>query len=365
MTRSLRLAGLAIIWTVPGVAALSYYYLNQIVTAQPMVWTYALVSTLPNWYLWGLMTPVVLYVAARYPLDEGQWKINLVAAHVPTLLGVMALHAMGNLLLFRWAGLHDTVNTELYSVHFTSRLHVNVIAYVTIVGAYYAYEYYSRYRQRERLASQLQVQLMEANLRALKMQLNPHFLFNTLNSVAALVRTNRNKAAVKMLVQLSEFLRMALESKGVQEIPLSEEIEFLRRYLDIESIRFKDRLRVEFDIEPAAKEAYVPNMILQPIVENAIHHGIAPNPDSGRLNVSAHVDGGYVVLRVDDDGKGIEDDSASGVGLSNTRERLDNLYPDNFGLAMKNRPSGGLRVEIEVPFHTDPVLNQTETYQLA
>lgn len=350
--------GYLALWTLPGLAALSYYYLNQIVTAQPMAWRYGLVSTLPNWYIWAVMAPVILWLGRRFPIERSNWRTNLFAVHLPAMVLAMLVHSLVNLLLFRATGLHDTVNATLYGVHFTSRMHANIVTYWTILGLFLAYVNYMKYRAREQQAALLQIQLAQANLRALKMQLNPHFLFNTLNSVAALVRKNENRTAVKMLVQLSDFLRLALENKGVQEIPLRQELDFLRRYLDIERIRFKERLTVDIDADPALLEAYVPNMILQPIVENAIHHGIAPHADAGRIEIGVYLRDQHLHLHVRDDGPGLPDPvpTRKGVGLTNTRERLENLYGDDQQLTMRNDEHGGLRVEIMLPFRIQPVL---------
>lgn len=355
--------GYIALWTLPGLAALSYYYLNQIVTAQPMAWTYGLVSTLPNWYIWAFMTPGILWLGRRFPLERSTWRTNLLAVHLPVMVLAMLVHSLVNLLLFRATGLHDTVNATLYGVHFTSRMHANIVTYWTILGLFLAYVNYMKYRAREQQAALLQIQLAQANLRALKMQLNPHFLFNTLNSVAALVRKNENRTAVKMLVQLSDFLRLALENKGVQEIPLRQELDFLRRYLDIERIRFKERLTVDIDADSSLLEAYVPNMILQPIVENAIHHGIAPHADAGCIEIGVQLRDQHLHLHVRDDGPGLPDPTPKrkGVGLTNTRERLENLYGDDQHLAMRNDERGGLRVDISLPFRIQPVLSASES----
>lgn len=351
------------IWSLPGLTALSYYYLNQIVTAQPMAWKYALISTIPNWYIWALLTPAIVWVGGRYRIERTNWKGMIFGVHLPIMLMLMLLHALINLMLFRTTGLHDELSTSLYRVHFTSRFHANVLAYWTILGVYYAYDYYRKYRSREQQAISLQLQLAQANLRALKMQLHPHFLFNTLNSVAALVRKNENKTAVKMLVQLSDFLRLALENKGVQEIPLKQELDFLERYLNIEKIRFKERLTFTVKATPDVQEAYVPNMVLQPLVENAIHHGIAPHAEAGQIEVIAHIEDEQLVMEVRDDGPGLPATPAkrTGVGLTNIRERLENLYGEEQSFELQNRPERGLTARIVIPFSPTPVMKVPAT----
>ena len=352
------------VWTLPGLAALSFYYLNQIVTAQPMVWPYALVSTIPNWYIWALMTPAVVWLARRYRIERTNVVKVMATVHIPAMVLALLIHSLINLVLFRATGLHDQLSLDLYRVHITSRVHANIVTYWAIVGIYYAFDYYRSLRDGERQTARLQLQLAQANLRALKMQLHPHFLFNTLNSVAALVRKNENRTAIRMLVQLSDFLRLALENKGLQEIPVHQEVDFVQRYLDIERIRFQERLSVLVDVHPDADGAFVPNMILQPLVENAIHHGIGPNAEAGRIDIAAQRAGDRLRLSVRDNGKGISEAAPSrpgrGVGLSNTSERLRNLYGADQSLTFREADGGGLEVVIDLPFSDRPVIQHAD-----
>lgn len=346
------------LWSLPGLAALSFYYLNQVVTAQPLNWSFALVSTLPNWYIWAILAPFVVHLLRSWPLTADNWIRVLLTIHVPALIAAMLLHSLVNLVLFRTAGLHDTMNTELYRVHFFSRIHGNILTWTAIVGLFSAWEYYRKYVTRETQASALQVQLAQANLRALKMQIHPHFLFNTLHSIAALVRKDENRMAVNMLGQLGDFLRLALENKGQQEIPLDQELDFLRRYLDIERVRFGDRLDVQMELDDDVQSLYVPNLILQPIVENAIHHGIAPQAASGVLVISARREGDRLCLSVRDNGPGLKDPGRlkEGVGLANTQGRLEHLYGTEQEFSLRNAPLGGLEVRICIPVCAEPVI---------
>jgi len=190
------------------------------------------------------------------------------------------------------------------------------------------------------------------------MQIHPHFLFNTLHSIAALVRKGENKPAVNMLGQLGEFLRLALENKGQQEISLEQELDFLRRYLAIEQTRFGERLQVEVTMDEAVRGAYVPNLILQPIVENAIHHGISPSMQQGRIRIEARLEEGRVTMQVADNGPGLRNPERlkKGVGVGNTQERLENLYGRDQDFSFRNGSLGGLEVTIRVPFSTQPVM---------
>lgn len=339
------------IWTVPALAALSYYHLNRIVTAQPVAWVYALVSTLPWWYLWAILTPGVIWLANRYPINRDTWKVVVPGIYIPAMLVVLGIQAAVNLLVFRGAGIHEVLNFELLQVHFTSRMHVNAVTFWAVLGLYSAFDNYRKYQIQAQQANQLELQLAQANLRALKMQLNPHFLFNTLHSVAALVRKNENATAIKMLGRLGDFLRLALENQGIQQIPLREELDFLERYLEIEKIRFQERLVVEMDVDQNLLECMVPNLILQPLVENAIHHGIAPHSNAGRITLKAFQEDDHLVILIQDDGPGLQNKSSArrGVGLSNTAERLERLYGDQQHLALTNADEGGLIVRIDMP----------------
>ena len=341
----------ALCWTIPALVALSYYHLNRILTASEVNWIYGIMTSMPWWYIWAIMTPVILWVARKYPVTRDTWKRVVPSVYIPLMLLLLAAHATINLLLFRATGLHDTLNYSLLQVHFTSRMHVNAMAFWTVLGFYNAFDYYRKYQEREKQASLLELQLAQANLRALKMQLNPHFLFNTLHSVSALVRKNENPAAIKMLGRLGEFLRLALENQGTQLVTLNEELDFLERYLEIEKIRFQERLQVSKDVDAGLLDHSVPNLILQPIVENAIHHGIAPHSHAGQIQIRAFQQDGKLIMQVEDDGPGMKKPEVArkGVGLSNTQERLERLYGKNQELKLMNGKDGGLLVHIEIP----------------
>jgi LytS/YehU family sensor histidine kinase len=323
-----------------------------------MNWSFALVSTLPNWYIWAAMAPLIVKLARAYPLEASKWKSVILTVHLPALLASMIVHSMVNLLLFRTAGLHDTLDFGLYKVHFFSRVHANIFAYAAIVGLYHALDYYQKYVSSQKETASLQVQLAQANLRALKMQIHPHFLFNTLNSIAALVRKRENKDAVAMLAQLGDFFRIALENKGPQEIPLSQELDFLRRYLSIEKIRFGDRLTVNIEVPDQFKDLFVPNLILQPIVENAIHYGIAPSTRAGRIDIVISSRDQKLCISVRDNGPGVSNPEQlmKGAGVSSMQKRLENLYGNNQSYSVGNSSTGGLEVVICLPQSTEPVM---------
>lgn len=216
---------------------------------------------------------------------------------------------------------------------------------------YFAIKEYQALQVERARALKAEASAQRARLQALRYQLNPHFLFNTLNALSTLVVEGRNNAANRMIARLSDFLRLTLESADEQEVPLVEELEFARRYLEIEQLRFGSRLAVQFDVEPGTYAALVPNLILQPLVENAVRHAVAPREEGGTITITAHALGGYLHLRVCDDGPGLAPDAVeNGVGLSNTRTRLDERYSVDHRFALQRSDGGGLTVTLAVPF---------------
>ena len=234
------------------------------------------------------------------------------------------------------------------------------ILYWMIVLIAVSVDLYGRYEKEAVNAARLQAQLAQAQVQSLKMQLHPHFLFNTLNSISALVR-DHPETAETMIARLSDLLRRALESTSAQEIELRQELEFLRLYLDIEKTRFEDRLTVHFNIDPAALEAMVPNMILQPLVENAIRHGIANKVENGEISISAKKRGSDLLLKVADNGVGLSSSTVlsikQGVGLASTKGRLERLYGVRQALQLEAPDTGGFVARIVVPFITLQTLN--------
>ena len=229
--------------------------------------------------------------------------------------------------------------------------------YFAIVGATHALDYYRRFRERELHAAQLEGQLAQTQLQMLKMQLHPHFLFNTLNAISALMHRDLDLAD-RMIARLGDLLRMTLQNSGTQEVGFRHELEFIRAYLEIEQARLGPRLKVSMKCEPEVMDAAVPNLVWQPVVENAIRHGIAPRPEGGRLWMRAQRIGNRLHMEVSDDGPGLPDGPAGvlgkGIGLSNTRARLEQLYGGDHHFELSNRPGGGLCVTLTIPFRVVP-----------
>ena len=225
-----------------------------------------------------------------------------------------------------------------------------LLVYLAVLAAGFAREFFRRDQRRQRQAAQLQAQLAEARLDALRMQINPHFLFNTLHAVSALVE--RDPGGVRrMIARLSELLRHTIESHAADEVPLRDELAFLRRYIEIMEIRFQGRLRVDMNLADDTQDALVPNLILQPIVENALEHGVNRAAGEGRIEIAARRDGGRLVLSVGDNGPGLDAQHASGVGLANTRARLEQLYGDRGSLELRDAEGGGVLAQITLPYH--------------
>lgn len=212
-------------------------------------------------------------------------------------------------------------------------------------------------------ASQLEAQLAQAQLQMLKMQLHPHFLFNTLNGITGLVRDNDNAAAVQMLVGLSDLLRQTLDNAGKQEVRLSEELEWLELYLKLQQVRFSDRLRVSVSAAPETLDALVPNLITQPLVENAIRHGLSPRAAPGSVSLSARANDGRLEVSICDDGVGLPEGwrmtDDKGVGLFNTEARLRQLYGADFAFAVRDRDRGGVEAVLTIPLRRPSMLDAT------
>jgi len=238
----------------------------------------------------------------------------------------------------------------IFSVYY---IHMGLTIYWTTLVVAHASYYYRGLREGETKAAQLTTQLAQAQLQALKMQIHPHFLFNTLNSIAALLHKDVEAADI-MIARLGDFLRLTLKRSDAQTINFGQELEFLRCYLDIERTRFQDRLVVEVDVEPQALGVTVPNLILQPIVENAVRHGIARQTTSGRISIRALKKDGRLIMQVEDNGPGLETsgnpvETSEGIGLNNTRARLKQFYGDDYQLEITNSSGRGVIVTLEIP----------------
>jgi signal transduction histidine kinase len=304
-----------------------------------------------DWFLYAFLTPAVFWFARRYPLTKGA-----VARRIPA-------HLLGSIVLCAaWAGGGVLLSLALFGSTpyqigmlgwFLTSLPFGVAVYFAVLGAEHATYYYLEAREREAQAGRLATQLADARLRALRMQMEPHFLFNSLNAITVIVRDRDSATATRMLEQLGEMLRRVLRADRPQEVTLAEELDFVRQYLSIEEMRFSDRLRPSIDVDPALHSAAVPEFVLQPLVENAIRHGLAKRVSASRLEIVVRREGDELVLSVTDDGPGPDGDqvpTAEGVGLGNTRERLATLYGGRARLELEPTPEGGARAIVRLPY---------------
>jgi two-component system LytT family sensor kinase len=343
------------IWTLVGLFFASQIYFYYTGTPRAVSVSRSLLWQMSAVYLLALFTFPVLWLARTFSFDRQNWKRSL-AVHLVAGFVLAAIITAGHITI---DAAFDRTFAQVAFIHFPARVFVtidkNLIVYWLIVWASQALRYYKRYRESELQASQLAAQLAEAQLQALKMQLHPHFLFNTLHSISSLLSRD-TEAARRMIARLGDFLRLTLENSGAQEVQLRDELDFLKCYLDIEGIRFYDRLEVRMEVDPQALSARVPNLILQPIVENAIRHGIAPRSTPGMIEIKAQRSGEMLRLEIKDNGPGMPVEVGSnrvgkrGIGLSNTQSRLRQLYGSASSFELMNDARGGLLVTLEIPF---------------
>ena len=311
-----------------------------------------LLAFIESW-LWALMTPAIFWLGSRVGLERRAllWRILLlfgvgiiVSIVVYLVLAVARDQIFGTVALRRRP---FQPRLEIATFRFVPQL----LFYFGVVAAGFAREYFLRTRQQQAHAALLQAQLAEARLEALRTQMNPHFLFNTLHAVSAMVE--RDPSGVrKMIARLSELLRHTTDAHAADLVPLRDELELLGRYIEIMEIRFQGRLRIERRIDPATLEARVPNLILQPIVENALEHGASRLKGEGLIEISSERRGEQLVLSVRDNGPGLREQMQAGVGVGNTRARLAQLYGSAGTLTLTSPPEGGTVAEIALPFRT-------------
>jgi len=375
-------------------ALLVLAFAGQLVFTANIDWAEALRLSLRDWLPWAFLAPIAVWLSSQFPLVRGKLAVSVPVHLAACMLALLIcelfapapppvagrLPGMGqprfpgereerlpfNPGLRRPEGqpfneplpremlppdpLRPLVEQQRRGI--LMRAKFNIPIYWIIVSLVHTLSFYRRSEEREHKALELEARLADAKLQALRMQLHPHFLFNTLNAIATLIHKDPH-AADEMITNLSELLRATLDTSE-QEIPLRQELDFLGRYLEIQQVRFGERLRVEKEIDAAALDALVPTLILQPLVENAIRHGIEPNPAAGAVTIRAQLNEiGALHLTVRDSGGGLKptDKSSSGIGLTNTRGRLQELYGNRARLVLNSEADGGFAVEMEIPFH--------------
>ncbi|HEU4558178.1 MAG TPA: histidine kinase [Longimicrobium sp.] len=335
----------AVWWTIEGLTDVTGYVRMVQAGGGTVQWNQVLREVMASAWLWIPFTLLALWVADRWPLERDSWRRRL-AIHAAASVGVCVARAVLVVVLNPWVGWYRQL-PGFGEVLVTSFIN-NLLLYWMLVGVGHALVYARRYRERDE-------QLARAQLHALRMQLHPHFLFNALNTVNSYVRADPDTAE-RMIARLGQLLRHALSGGAGQEVPLEEELQMARAYLEIEQARFEDRLRVRWNVDPATHAARVPSLILQPLVENAVRHGIAPRAAEGTIEIAAERRNGTLHLSVRDDGVGFSEDAAAGegVGLANTRARLRQLYGSRQSLELLRGPHGGACVEVSLPFRVEP-----------
>jgi sensor histidine kinase YesM len=348
-------------WTAIGLSFASRTYVAFYLDGLNPSWKEIYSSNLTDYYLWGLASIFIFYLCRRYPIEREKLFLRLGFYFIIGILMTFGIIALSVVVYWNigfvnkersptvWV-MFSNLMTNLYYIH-----QFTLIYWVTVVVGQ-AFEYYRQIRAGKVRAAQLSEQLAQAQLAALKMQVHPHFLFNTLNSIAALMHKDI-EAADRMIARLSDFMRMTLRSSNEPIVTLAKELEFLKTYLEIEKVRFQERLSVVIEVEPDALDAQVPNLILQPLVENAVRHGLARQTSIGHLGVYARKLRDRLEIQIEDNGRGLQShdnkqrSSGNGLGLANTRARLRQIFEDDFFFEIKNnQESSGVTVTLNVPF---------------
>src|SRR2546421_8179208 len=348
------------VWTVLAFVFTCQLYYTYRLSDRPLTWSDAASSQFIYPYVWAVGTIIVLAFANRFPLEgRARWRNALLPLLFATLFAIAVSGAFQITYHFLFVNSPEHPYQAWMTVQwiiYNSTENYGIYGLILLLGQ--VFRYYRRFREGQLRASQLETQLTQAQLQALKMQLHPHFLFNTLHSISALIRRDPD-AADKMIARLGDFLRLTLENSGAQEVSLQKELEFLKCYLEIERVRFRDRLTTRLDIEPRALDAAVPNLILQPIVDNAIRHGVAPRSAPGHVEISAKRGEPALRIQVRDNGPGLsaitapDEGFGEGLGLTNTRARLARLYGAAHRFELEDAPGGGLLVTLEIPAADD------------
>ena len=350
-----------VVWTIIGLSFASRSYFTYYREGIVVPWYEVFSGFLVDFYLWGLVSPLIFRLARRFPIERGHLARRISLHLIFCAIFILAVNTI-SIPAYWYFGFPNQQRYPTMGVMFKDlilspfMLHQGLLVYWGTLIAAHAFEYYRQLQAGKTRAAELASQLAEARLAALKMQIHPHFLFNTLNSIAALLHKDV-EAADRMIARLSDFLRITLKSSQTTFVTLEEELEFLKAYLEIEKIRFQKRLIVEIQISPDILDAHVPNLILQPLIENAVRHGVARQTSVGLLRIHASRDADRVHIRIEDNGPGLNGNgnrrgkSGGGVGLSNTRARLHQLYEDDFQFEITNKPDDqGTIVNLNMPY---------------
>jgi two-component system LytT family sensor kinase len=343
-----------VVWTLLGISFALSAYLNAVRDNANISFKRTLSGYLADFWLWGMLSPLIFRLTIRYELRKRFPRNLFIHLAISIVFALIVLSAASPLTWYlgypnivRNPTLFILWRNNAFSIYY---FHQGLTIYWTTLVVAHALHYYKGLREEEARASKLSAQLAQAQLQALRMQIHPHFLFNTLNSIAALLHKDV-ETADRMIARLGDFLRSTLTRSEAQTITLDQELEFLKCYLDIERTRFQDRLTVNLQIDPQTLEVPVPNLILQPIVENAIQHGIARQTDSGVITIRASKLENRLLIEIEDNGPGLSanQNGNSGIGLKNTQLRLQQFYGDDFSFHLRNSNGRGVLVSMNIP----------------
>jgi two-component system, LytTR family, sensor kinase len=348
--------GIIAVWLMLSLISASQRYADSIQTSSPVSFLVFLLWSLVIWSYWALAVPLIFRLGKSIPFSQGMLSFaTLTHFALAVLLGLLHIASVALLGTFFGQGRTGAPITLIGEFGRGVRvfLYLELILYWAILGAGIARDSYYKYREREMRSKELEAQLGLARLEALRMQVQPHFLFNALNTVAMLIRNGESSQAVEMVAGLGDLLRSSLNDSSEQEVPLAAELSFVRRYLAIEEFRFPDRLRVEVDVPEELLTVEVPNLIFQPLVENAIRHGIAKSSSSGLVRIIARRQNGWLELSVEDDGPGLpvgwQPEDCRGIGLRNVRSRMEQLYGNRHELVIQNVEPKGAVARLRIP----------------
>ena len=341
------------IWTAVGAFIISQRYLFALSVAARFDFFASAAMNFASIWLWALMTPAIIALAHRFPLHAGSWQRNLVLHFLFSVA-----FAAADVCLDTWVArsIHSTTAQLSLVSRFWNKSFINLFSYAAVTAVAHAIQYSHQLADRKARTAELEKEVLRARLAALQMQLRPHFLFNALNSVASLIRSQQSAQAIRALSGLADLLRFVLKRDGAQLVPLRDEMELIDRYLRIEQIRFENRLEARLDVDPQVLDALVPSLILQPLVENAVHHGIESARGIGHVDVEVRRDADMLRVCVRNSGPLLDLASApgevDGVGLGNTRARLQHLYGEHHRFELRAAAGGGALAELAIPFQS-------------
>ncbi len=350
--RWLRRAVAFALWSVPALA-LTFFSYREAKTS----FAHAFLSEALVWYYWALITPVILEIAEYFPLETVR-SLRGFSVHLGSAIGLgMLAGILAGLCAIAFPTEVRGTPEKILVNSIIGGTCIGLLFYSMVASVGFALVNQERLRARELAASKLEARLVEAQLGALRMQLHPHFLFNTLNTIAMFMRAGDAPTSIRLLARLSELLRHLLDDGGTPEVPLRTELEYANRYLDIEGTRFSDRLRVDLKVPDHLKDALVPNLLLQPLLENAIRHGIAARASAGTIELSVARSNGKLQVHLRNEGPNLPPnwslESARGIGLRNTAMRLHHLYGNDAKFDVRDWPNG-VEVNVALPYHTRP-----------